>query len=73
MEINYISLFVDLLFTYQEPLWENKCIRENCSFSNITQMSKHIKKNGNWLYFDYKYIGEKVDEKIFQVVFTLYA
>lgn len=30
-------------------------------------MSKNIENHGNWLYFDYKYIGEKVDEKIFQV------
>lgn len=32
-------------------------------------MSKHVESNGDWLYFDYKYIGEKVDEKIFEVCF----
>lgn len=32
-------------------------------------MSKNIEKDGNWLYFDYKYIGQKVNEKIFQVSF----
>lgn len=35
------------------------------------EMSKTIENNGNWLYFDYKYIGEKVDEKIFQVSLIL--
>lgn len=35
-------------------------------------MSKNIEKDGNWLYFDYKYIGEKVDETIFQVGYNLY-
>lgn len=30
-------------------------------------MSKNVDNNGDWLYFDYKYIGEKVDEKIFEV------
>lgn len=34
-------------------------------------MSKNIENIGNWLYFDYKYIGEKVDEKIFQVCLIL--
>lgn len=31
-------------------------------------MSKNVENNGNWLYFDYKYIGEKVNEEIFQVL-----
>lgn len=30
-------------------------------------MSNNIENNGSWLYFDYKYIGEKVNEEIFQV------
>jgi len=34
-------------------------------------MSKNIENDGNWLYFDYKYIGQKVDEKIFQVSFMI--
>lgn len=35
-------------------------------------MSNNIEKDGNWLYFDYKYIGEKVDEAIFQVSYNSY-
>ncbi|VVC24789.1 Hypothetical protein CINCED_3A000347 [Cinara cedri] len=52
----------------KEPLWENKCSNESHLFSEILKMSKNIENNGDWLYFDYKYIGENVDEKIFQSI-----
>lgn len=57
-----------LKFIYlQEPLWESKCLHESHSFSEIINMSNNIENSGHWLYFDYKYIGEKVDENIFKV------
>lgn len=34
-------------------------------------MSNNIENSGYWLYFDYKYIGEKVDENIFKVSILL--
>jgi len=55
------------LIYWQEPLWENKCLRESHSFSEVINMSNDIEKSGNWLYFDYKHIGETVDENIFKV------
>lgn len=30
-------------------------------------MSKNVESTKSWLYYDYKYIGEKIDDKIFQV------
>jgi len=66
----YINFNINQIFKciyLQEPLWENKCLHENHSFSKIIDMSKDVEKSGNWLYFDYKYIGEKVDENIFKV------
>lgn len=35
-------------------------------------MSEKVENSGDWLYFDYKYIGEKVDEKIFEVCYFKY-
>ncbi|KAF0749530.1 HSPB1-associated protein 1, partial [Aphis craccivora] len=52
----------------QEPLWESKCLHESHSFSDIINMSNNIENSGHWLYFDYKYIGEKVDENIFKSI-----
>lgn len=52
----------------EEPLWESKCLHESHSFSDIINMSKDIENSGNWLYFDYKHIGETVDENIFKSI-----
>ncbi|XP_050434462.1 HSPB1-associated protein 1 isoform X2 [Adelges cooleyi] len=52
----------------KEPLWESKCFQESHSFNDIIDISENVETDGNWLYFDYKYIGEKVDSKMFKSI-----